>query len=57
MTDSGTLKNLNDRSLLSGSYFRVAGVFRGFGKSIDHWRGASTVESPKRFEICDFDSK
>ena len=27
MTDSGTLKNLNDTSILSGSYFRVAGVF------------------------------
>ena len=27
MTDSGTLKNLNDTSILSGSYFGVAGVF------------------------------
>ena len=27
MTDSGPLKNLNDTSLLSHSYFRVAGGF------------------------------
>ena len=46
MTDSGTLKDLNDMSLVSGSYFRVAKFFRGFGKSIGHWWGASTVESP-----------